>query len=249
MRETENTELLKKRFTELSRRADLRSCWEFSSFLSLAEQSILMELKLPSKVSLWGGYEGAERRIAVFGSEEDCGYTEYPPIVCVKIEPANKKFAEELSHRDFLGSLMGLGIEREVLGDIVIKDSEAWLFCLESISGYVIGELTSVRRTTVKCSLSEPPEYLNEKPEITSAVTASERLDGVVAAVYNLSRSEGKKAVESGKVFLDGLQVLNPSAQIKQGTIVSVRGTGRFIYEGIEKETRRGRLRVLVRKY
>ena len=240
---------MKKRFTELSRRADARSSWEFSDFLALAEQSILMELRLPSSVGLWGGYEGAERKIAVFGSEEICGYKEEPPIVCIKIEPANKKFAEELSHRDYLGSLMGLGIEREVLGDIVIKDCEAWLFCLESISGYIIGELTSVRRTTVKCSISEPPEYLMTKPDITSAVTASERLDGVVAAVYNLSRAEGKKAVESGKVFLDGLQVLNPSALIKQGTIVSVRGTGRFMYEGIEKETRRGRLRVMIRKY
>lgn len=245
----ENTELIKKRLTELYRRADSRCCWEFSDFLSLAEQTILLQLRLPGNVKLWGGYESAERKVACFGSEEDCGYTEEPPVVCVKIEPVSRKFSEELTHRDYLGALMGLGIERTVLGDIIVKDKDAWLFCHESIAGYITRTLDSVRRTTVKCSLSEPPEFVNEKPEITGAVTASERLDAVVAAVYALSRAEGKKAVESGMVFLDGLQVLNPSALIKPGTIVSVRGTGRFMYEGIERETRRGRLRVMVRKY
>ena len=244
----DETELIKKRLTELHDRAVSRNIWVFSDFLSLAEQSELLSLRLSDTV-LFGGYEAAERKMACFGSEETFGYTEEPPIVCVKIEPVNKKFSDKLTHRDFLGSVMAAGIERSVLGDILLKDNTAWVFCKDQIAEYIVSSVKSVRHTTVKCAVSDAPEFVNEEPDIISAVVASERLDAVIAGVYSVSRADGKRLIESGKVFLDGAVCENPSAQIKPGTVVSVRGTGRFKYEGIENETRRGRLRVLYRKY
>lgn len=244
----DETELIRKRLSELHDRALSRNIWVFSDFLSLSEQSELLSLRL-SDTELFGGYEAAERKIACFGSEESFGYSEVPPIVCVKIEPLNKKFSDKLTHRDFLGSVMAAGIERSVIGDIILKDNTAWVLCRDTIADYISSAVKSVRHTTVRCCVSETPEFINEEPAVVSSVVASERLDAVIAGVWSVSRAEGKKLVESGKVFLDGRVCESPSAQIKQGTIVSVRGTGRFKYEGIEKETRRGRLKVSFRKY
>lgn len=241
--------LFKNRMTELASRAYERGIWTSSEFLSLAEQDMLLRLSLPSPFTLEGGAEGCERRIALFGSEELCGWTEEPPIACVKISPVNDKFAEKLTHRDFLGALMGLGIRREVLGDIVILGNRGYLFCLDSIAGYIISSLGEVRRTTVKAEVSAPPTQLSEKPPQKALITASERLDGVISAVYKLSRSQSQELISSGKTYISGRLCETAGAQIPEGAVVSVRSVGKFIYEGIERETKKGRLRVLVRVY
>ena len=113
-----DNELIKKRLFELSRRSYERGYTVYSDFLSIDEAGILFEQKYDAPFNLFGGYENAERTIAAFGDEENCY-----PIVCIKIEPVNQKFADKLSHRDFLGSLMNLGIERSTLGDIVINNN------------------------------------------------------------------------------------------------------------------------------
>lgn len=241
--------LLINRMTELSDRAFERGIWTSSEFLSLAEQDVLLRLRLSSPFELEGGAEGCERRIAHFGSEENAGWTEEPPITCVKIAPVNDKFAEKLTHRDFLGALMGLGIRREVLGDIIVLENRGYLFCLDSIADYIVSNLSEVRRTTVKAEISEPPAQLIEKPPQKALVTSSERLDGVVSAVYKLSRSQSSELISAGKVYISGRLCETPAAQIPEGAIISVRSVGRFIYDGIERETKKGRLRVLVRVY
>lgn len=243
----ENENLLKNRFTELSKRSFDRGIWTFSEFLSLAEQDILLRLRLSSPYELVGGFEGAERRLAAFGSEDLCGYIEDAPIVCVQIAPVNDKFADDLTHRDFLGSLMALGIRREVLGDIAIKENRGYLFCLSSIADYICRNLESVRHTTVKCEICEVPEIITEKPPVRELIIASERLDAIVAAVYKLSRSESQALIKDGKVFINGRLTESSAADIPDGAAISVRGHGRFLYEGIERETKKGRLRVLVR--
>ena len=246
---TDDVNLIKNRLTELGKRSYDRGIWTSSEFLSLAEQDVLLRLRLSYPFTLVGGYEGAERRVAHFGSEESCGWVEAPPIACVKIAPVNDKFAENLTHRDFLGSLMGLGIRREVLGDIVIDENAGYLFCLDSIAGYIIENLSSVRRTTVSCSLSEPPKKAAEDPPQREFVVSSERLDGVISAVYRLSRSQSQELISAGKVFIYGRLSQSPDAEIPLGAIVSVRGTGRFKYEGVRRETKKGRLRVIARVY
>ena len=239
--------LIKNRLTELAARCSSRGVWTYSEFLTLPEQDILLRLRLDCPVSLFGGTPAAERKIAVFGSPDFCGWEETPPVECVEIRPVQQKFADSLTHRDFLGSLMALGIRREVLGDILIKDNVGYLFCLDSISEYIMSNLTQVRHTTVRCSRSEPPEELAAPPEISELVMASERLDAAVAAVYDLSRSAARELVEQEKVFISGRRPSGGDTQLSPGDIVSVRGYGRFIYEGPVRETRKGRLRAAVR--
>ena len=101
----------------------------------------------------------------------------------------------------------------------------------------------------MRCSLSEPPKFLLEPPPITSVVVASERLDAIISAVYLLSRNGGKELIQQGRVFINSRLTQNPSASLAPGALVSVRGKGRFAYEGIELETKKGRLRVRVRVY
>lgn len=242
-------QLLKNRLTELAARADSRCIWTYSEFLTLAQQDELMrvERSLPCPVQLYGGLPAAERKIAVFGSEELCASPAAPPIVCVRIEPVRQKFADALTHRDFLGSLMALGIRREVLGDIAVLSNVGYLICLDSVSGYIADNLTEVRHTSVRCALCEMPEEVALPPEPVELVVASERLDAAVAAVFRLSRSEAQELISSERVFISGRMARSPSAEIRDGSVISVRGLGRFIYEGILRETRKGRLRIIVR--
>ena len=245
----ENDRLLKNRFTELAQRAWARGQWVYSEFLTLAEQDEPLRLRLSCPVTLWGGLESSERRIACFGSEELCGYAPTPPVTCLRIRPAQPKFADSLSHRDFLGSLMALGVRREVLGDIEIVDNVGWLFCLQSIAGFIEENLTSVRHTTVRCEPSEPPSVLSDPPPVTESVVASERLDAAVAAAFKLSRSQAQELIGKEQVFLSGRLAAEACAELREGDIVSVRHYGRFRYEGIERETKKGRLRIRVRIY
>lgn len=239
-----------KRLAELSERADKRGIWTFSDFLTLAEQEELKTLRLPSPCALEGGWPRAERRVAVFGSEEAAGYPAETPIVCLLIEPKSRKFADTLTHRDFLGSLMGLGVRREMLGDIVVADNAGYLFCLESVEGYIAAELSEVRRTAVRVTrLDTPPELEAILPEPATIVAASERLDALISGVYDLPRSESQRLIAQGLVSVNGREAESGSAQVSAGEIVSVRGLGRFSYEGAEGETRKGRLRARVRRY
>lgn len=245
----ENEALFINRMRELSARAWGRGTWVFSEFLTLAEQDTLLRLKLDCPFALFGGLASSERRIACFGSEELCGYTETPPVQCVRIEPVQQKFADPLTHRDFLGSLMALGLRREVLGDIEITDNVGYLFCLDSVAGFICDNLTAVRHTTVRCAPSDPPEKLSAPPPLSELVVASERLDAAVAAVFRLSRSEAQELIEREQVFLSGRLAKSVSSPLVPGTVVSVRHYGRFLYEGIARETKKGRLRVRVRIY
>ena len=240
--------LTKNRFEELSQRSAARGCYTYSEFLTSAEQDTLCHMRLSIPYTLSGGYPSAERKLAVFGSLELCGYEEETPICSLAITPTAPKFADALTHRDFLGSLMGMGIRREVLGDIIISENCGCLFCLDSIADYITQSLTQVKHTAVAVSqVDVPPLSALQLPDLISLVAASERLDAVIASVYKLSRAESQKLFMQGKVFVGGRQEERVSFTLDPGAIVSVRGFGRFIYEGVEKETRGGRLRVNVR--
>ena len=174
-------EMLKKRLVELSRRSAERGIKTNSEFLSLGEQTELLRLRLESPCALDGGYAEAERRVAVFGGER-------APLCCLEISPVSKKFAEPLTHRDYLGALMGLGLRRSVLGDVVLCGGNAYVFCLESVAGHIADGLTQVRRTQVRVATAEtPPEEAVRPPEPVTVNAASERLDG---SVRPLARGE-----------------------------------------------------------
>ncbi len=179
----ENDKILVNHFRDLAEKSASGCYYTYSSFLSLAEQDLLAKTRLGASTA--GGYENAERKIAVFGSEDAFGYTEEAPIACLKIEPLMQKYADKLTHRDFLGSVIGLGLERDVTGDILIHENVGYMFCLENIADFIAENLTKVRRTDVKCErVPAPPLEMLALPEERAFFVASERVDAVIAAIY-----------------------------------------------------------------
>lgn len=246
----ENDDLLRKRLAELYARSSSRACYTHSDFLSLAGQSLIDRTAVSSgECVLCGGYDSAERRIAFFGSEKTCGYEQKLPIACVKIEPRGAAFADDLTHRDFLGALMSLGIKREALGDIVVLDNCGYLFCLNSMAGYIVENLTNSKHTALTCSEIPLPDFASQLPDETTVNIASERIDALIAAVFKLSRTSAQSLMASGSVFVNGREEQSGSFAPRDGVIISVRGKGRFLYEGILRQTRKGRLCARVRIY
>ena len=232
-----------KRFEELASRSDERGYTVYTDYLGLSEISELCAVRFSVPTTLWGGYENAERCVACFGDREYfTDNTDYP-IKCILIKPVNQKFADNLTHRDFLGSLMGLGIRREVLGDIIINENCGYLFCLDTIAEYIIENLTQVRHTTVKCELAENvPTDVLPHPEYKEMIVSSERLDVIVSAIYKMSRSQVLPFFNTEKVFVNGAVKTSPSVTVNVNDKISVRGFGRFIYKGVLRTTKKDRL-------
>ena len=245
--------MLQKRFADLARRSYTQNMYTFTDFLSLPELDLFYQNEPQLKfagVTVFGGSEGCDRKIIRFGSPDELGYEEPFPIVCITIEPLIEKFGENLNHRDYLGALMNLGIERENLGDIFIKGKTGYVFCLERIAEYIIDNLAQVRHTHVKLKvLEQEEEFIQKEIEEMVVLSASERIDGVIAKVYNMSRSQSIEHFRAKKVYVNSRLCENNSYQLKQQDVVSVRGYGKFVYNGVGYQTKKGKLSVKVGIY
>jgi RNA-binding protein YlmH len=249
----EETEFTKKRFAELADRSYTKGQFTFTQFLGMADLSLFYEEKRTLdyvKPTVFGGYDGAERAVVRFGDPESLGYEENFPIDILAIVPLVDKFADDLTHRDFLGALMSLGIERSLLGDIIVTGKKAYIFCLERISDFIIENLISVKHTSVSVRKAETEDIKDiprgfEKEKMIQV--ASERIDAVIAKVYNVSRSATMEYFAQKKVFLNGRQTENTSLALKQDDVVTVRGYGRFKLAEIVGTSRKGKLNILVR--
>ncbi len=244
---------LQKRLAELSRKSYEHNIYTYTNFLSMAELDAFYRMPAEDRgndYELSGGREGCERQMLRFGSIESVGYEEEFPISCLAIKPLMEKFADAMTHRDFLGSLMNLGIDRSNLGDIFIEGKSAYVFCTEKIASYIMDNLSKVKHTNVKCSLADAKKELPVKePEEMRLTVASERVDGLVAKIYHLSRNQSLELFREKKIYVNGRQNENNSYAIKKGDIVSIRGYGRFVYYGADHETKKGKWSVSVGVY
>ena len=210
----EKDEFFIKRIRELANLSYQRDIVTFSDFLNLNEQNIINDRKnqMPGVVmECFGGYEQAERQMVAF-------------------------------HRDFLGAVLNLGIERAVIGDILVQKHTAWIFCHEKIADYIIENLTRVRHTTMKLSMVDNPEHIPE-PEFQeiNGTCASVRLDALIGLAFQTSRNSMVPFIEGGQVFVNGKLITSNGYEPKDGDIISVRGKGRFRYEGVSRQTKKGR--------
>lgn len=234
-----------KRFNELYNRAYEKSYNVFSDFLNMEEQSILSASYLPCTVC--GGYPMAERVIAGFGENLKNAYF---PITYLVISPIKQKFSDTLTHRDFLGALMNLGIKRETLGDIIVADNCGYLICLTQIAPYIKDNLTRIKHTSIKITQTDSlPDNIIKEPAAAELVVSSLRLDVLVSAVYKLSRSEASKLFAAGKIFVNSKMTENTSYQTKENDVISVRGFGRFVFSTQLRKTKKDRLVIEIKKY
>ncbi len=245
--DTKELQQLKNRLIELAEKAYSRNIYTYTSFLGLAGQQAFYAVEREvsyAGVGMEGGSPLCERKIIRFG---DPGYEEDYPIAAVEIQPRMLKFAETLTHRDFLGAVMNLGIERDVVGDIFLQGQGALLFCHETIADYLMEHLDRVRHTNVVCTRAEGKVLLQgAEPERISVTVSSVRADGVISKVYNLSREESRELFNNGCIFINGIQTANQSCQLKEEDAVTVRGYGKFIYYGQTGVSKKGKNRVEV---
>ena len=250
---SDERELLKRRFIELGRKSYEGGIFLFTDFLGLSEQSAFDECRPQLrgiKYTVFGGAEGAERVMIRFGDPEELCYELPFPITTLRIAPANQKFADKLTHRDFLGSLLNLGIERSVLGDIVIIDNVGYIFVKEDMAEYIRSSLVRVKHTDVRITVAEElPEGTLYRTETRRIQLSSERLDAVIAKTFSLSRDDAQALFVRGLVFVGGRCIESASYTPKQGDVVSVRGHGRLIYRGFDSLSKKGKLNATVELY
>lgn len=246
----EDERKLQKRFMDLSNQAYYNDTFCFTNFLSMADVNVLMNSVDARQFETFGGMEGCERVVARFGNKEELGYEVPYPITILKIEPFILKFADSLTHRDFLGALMNLGIEREILGDIWLDGKTAYVFMMDNMAEYVMQNLDKVKHTSVRVSrLEHMPVEVSLHLEEKEMIVASKRLDVVIAKVYNLSRSKTLDLFRERKVFVNGRIYENNSYQVRDGDIIATRGFGKFVYEKENYETKKGRLCLTIKEY
>ena len=240
-------ELCRKRLIDLSKQADIKGIVTFSDFLNLNEQNIfhITKKELYTKAESFGGYDRAERQMIAF--IPDALYYEFDyPIKCIHIVPKYPKFAEKLTHRDVLGALMNLGIERNRLGDILCLEDDYYVFCDEDIFPFIMAELGKIRHTMVE--LSEEMDYRHLQANITLEehydMIASNRIDCIIAKALHLSRSQASEFLAAEKVFINGKCITNCNQSCENGAIVSVRGKARFIFEDCNSTSKKGKIRV-----
>lgn len=237
-------QLFCRRLQELADMCDRRGIPTYSDFLNLNEQSLFWQMQPElSYVSctLEGLHPMAERKIACF-RPTGAGREMPAPLSVVKILPQNARFAEALSHRDYLGTLLGLGIERKKIGDIFIHEQAAYVVCTSGLEVFICENLFRVRHTTVTCELADSQEIQFElKFRQMSGSVASFRVDALTAMAFRLSRSKAADLIAGEKVFVNGKLMTSSSAVLKEGDIVSVRGMGRFRFCSQGNVTKKGR--------
>ena len=242
-----------KRLEELAVRAARSGRSQFTKFLepSMAAAVRACAGRAGVGAAFMGGYPDAERCVAAFYEGEPPEMWEYP-IETLRIS-WNAKYADP-GHRDLLGALMGLGIERDMTGDIApgqYRDGPcAYLFVMPEVTDYIIGNMESAGRASVKVQRAEEePRIIPPEGDRMRITVQNLRLDAVLAAGCRLSRAEAQKLISAGLVKLNHAVQLKSDARIAQGDLISARGYGRMKVEDVQGETRKGRLGVVVFRY
>ena len=199
----------------------------------------------------FGGFEGAERQMLIYVPEYmelDTLLDEDAPLCCLRAT-----FFEEdnLSHRDFLGALMGAGIGRETVGDICVGKGYCDFFVTAEIAPYILQSFTSAGRT--KLSISQIPlaDASIPEPEVKEIkdTLASLRLDSVISSGFRIGRSLAAQYVSAGKAAIDGLPCEKPDKAVAEGAKISVRGLGKIKLASIGNRTKKDRISVVIHRY
>ncbi|MBR5452875.1 MAG: hypothetical protein IKV54_02230 [Clostridia bacterium] len=259
------TELLFYRIDDTLRRGGVTD----GHFLNAGEQYHLREyldrLGRRGKYLFFGGCSGTERNMVFFVPDYLSDLAESSPeylsdamaedlsdaVAAVKVRGSGYR---KLSHRDYMGSILGLGVQRFVIGDIVPLEGEeaAIVFCSKKIADFLVSELISVGAdrgvVTEHFTLPEGFEIKRSFRTVTDTI-ASERLDCVVAALINCSRDSAKTLINSGEAEKNYSEIKKVDSPVSEGDVITVRGHGKYIIRNISDKTRKNRIRLVADKY
>ncbi len=242
-----DAEILKARIFDTADICERTNRPKFLGFLSM-EEAVLVKRTLENRgvdFVLFGGYDVSER--VMLGCFPEWDEERLFPIVPLTFK---YRITDTLCHRDFLGSLMGLGITRESVGDILVEEGRTVVFVSEDIAGFVLSQIEKVGRVGVEVSkgftLPLPP--IGKLAEFEGTV-ASERLDCVVSELCNVSRGTALQKIEDGMVSVNSVVCEKATKSIISGDAVTVRGKGKFIITSLDGKTRKNRIVIKYQKY
>ncbi len=222
---------------------------KFLGFLTPSERAVVQNhvLRLSSNFCFYGGYGEAER--VYFGAFSDwCENKEsFFPIEAITV---SYRTCDKLTHRDFLGALMSLGISRETVGDILVENGRAVIFLSREIVDFAMTQLEKIGRVGVKVSkgYTLPLPGLSKREEFSDTI-ASQRLDCVVSSLAKCSRSKAEDLILGGLVFVNSLPVEKTVKAVCQGDKITIRGKGKFEIVSISDKTKKNRIILIAKKY
>ena len=191
-----------------------------------------------------GGFEESERKLIGFNSED---YYDMPYSI-LKLK-CKSKF-HNLTHRDFLGAIVSLGIVREKFGDLIVEDNEAYIPVINEVASYIVNNLTSVANTSCEVSIVDNVE---EMPKVNfedvDIISSSLRMDCMVSAITRVSRSNSEKLIKEGRVLLNYSPSLEKSKEISMGDVITIRGYGKFKVFKVLGNSSSGRIKMRIKKY
>ena len=239
---------LMRHIEDLAHTAFSRGIARYSSFLSDREQELaraaLGRAGVQEGWRFEGGWPEAERRVLCLEPEYSFGEC---PVCCVQLQCRALPGAALPEHKDYLGSLMGLNLKREALGDILLPENApgtAYVFALEPAAQLICRELCQAGRTELSTRLLEAeeiPEFPVPEREKRTATVSSLRLDAVLAAMLHVSRGTAAELIEAGRVEINHLPVEKPHAPVYQDDVFTVRGKGRFRLTALPGKSKKDR--------
>lgn len=226
-----------------------------SPFLSPGEQlgvSAMLKLSGPCRHVLWGGFDDAERKICLFYPDwqepEDIYADPDGPLTALEVTLPE---AGNLSHRDILGSLMGLGITREHIGDILIEAGRCQVVVLSQSATILLSQWSGAGRYPLS-PIQVPLSQIAPKPPQVATIrdtVQTLRLDAVTASGFSISRGKAADLIQSGRVNLNHQACVKPDRQVAQGDVLSCRGLGKCVVAQVLGQSKKGRTMLVLERY
>ncbi len=226
-----------------------------TGFLDTHEQALAIAASRHAagvRTFMYGGYDDAERRMLVCVPKDIPMSDEEATDGLVKVLRVKlPAISRELNHRDYLGSLLGLGIERRLTGDILVRPGGADIFIVPGIEEFLLNELHRVGPVEVKTESVTAGEVIvpEARVEYIRDSVSSVRLDSVVSSAFRLSRGKAAEAIRKGLVSVDHAECIKPDAAVREGTSLVLKGKGKAVLEETGGESRKGRIRIVIKRF
>lgn len=240
---------------DLAERCEKRNIVTSTAFLTESERAkaeMLLRGLGFSNFVFFGGFDGAERTSAVFLPDyiDEVSLGVSGITFCEVMVDKFNMSSVDFSHRDILGSLMGLGIERELIGDITADGGRGVFVLRESVAPFILENLKKIGRFPISVRISDDIKFeVKEDFELKSDTVSSLRLDSVVASAFSLSRAASSEAVSSGIVTINGTTIKKCDAEVKEGAKISLKGKGKILLVNTDGFSRKGRIRIIFKRF
>ena len=238
--------------------AEKREKIEYTDFLDMYQVALVKKFLNKIDINnyvLYGGYENAERNVAIFYPEkynEEMVQKNYSKILKVIKIQLGKEEEGKYTHRNYLGGIVKLGMKREKVGDIIVSEDGADIIVKEETAEMLTQELETLTRfQNSKIVVADLGELRKQevKVEEVDIIVPSLRLDNIVSDLAKTSRSKAVQILAQERVFINGQSEIKPSKGVKLGDVITIRGKGRFVVKEIKGSTRSGRTVLRIEKY